>query len=71
VNLSDATWRKSSRSSGGGNGDCVEVAISSETVVVRDSKQPDGPVLMFALAQWQAFVEDVRRDSSRPTITVR
>jgi Domain of unknown function (DUF397) len=36
------TWRKSSRS-GGDNGDCVELAGTLDAL--RDSKNPDGPVL--------------------------
>jgi hypothetical protein len=62
VDLNGAVWRKSSRSSGGGNGDCVEVANLADTVAVRDSKHPDGPVLTFTLAGWQAFIEAVNRD---------
>jgi hypothetical protein len=45
-------WRKSSFS-GGGNGNCVEVAFA-ETVGVRDSKNA-GPALRFSPAQWRAF----------------
>ncbi|GAA1026770.1 hypothetical protein GCM10009557_05650 [Virgisporangium ochraceum] len=67
MNLSDATWRKSSRSSGGGNGDCVEVAIGSDSVMVRDSKQPSGPVLAFTPAQWQAFITAVCHEQLPPT----
>jgi hypothetical protein len=37
--MSDLTWRKSSYSSAAEN--CVELATSA----VRDSKDPDGPVL--------------------------
>lgn len=37
-----ATWRKAKRSEGGAN-NCVEIAIASGAV--RDSKNPDGPVL--------------------------
>lgn len=55
------TWRKSSYS--GGNGDCVEVANLGENDVmfegvraVRDSKNPNGPVLLFTVAEWRAFL---------------
>ena len=53
-------WRKSTWSSGDGN--CVEVAITSDgTVGVRDSKQHGrGPVLSFTSAEWEAFLGGVR-----------
>ena len=50
-------WRKSTRSADGG-GNCVEVADNlAGRVLVRDSKDPDGGVLTFAPATWQAFVD--------------
>ena len=56
MDLTGAAWRKSSRSSGNG-GDCVEVADNLPGVVgVRDSKDPDGPALVFASTAWRAFV---------------
>jgi Domain of unknown function (DUF397) len=48
--------RKSSRSNSTGN--CVEVARNRPGVVaVRDSKDPEGPVLAFTPAQWRAFID--------------
>lgn len=52
----DWTWRKSSFSGGGGNDDCVEVAVQPELVGVRDSKHPAGPHLTFPTAAWSAFL---------------
>lgn len=56
--LTNARWRKSSRSSA--NGQCVEWAELDQTVAVRDSKNPDGPVLLFTPGEWAAFVEGVK-----------
>ena len=52
-------WRKSSRSHTNG---CVEVAHADGRVVVRDSKDPTGPVLTFNATEWQAFLDGVRND---------
>lgn len=61
MDLSRAEWRKASYSSTNG-GACVEVASNLPRVVaVRDSKQPDGPVLAFTLDEWQAFCAGVKR----------
>lgn len=51
-------WRKSSRS-GGNGGQCVEVATTSDSVLVRDSKDPHGPRLHVDHGQWRAFLTDV------------
>ena len=60
MDLSDAVWRKSSRS-GGNGGQCVEVAGNlSGVVAVRDSKNPDGPKLLFTPTQWKTFVGGVK-----------
>jgi len=59
MDLSFAAWRKSSRSDA--NGQCVEVADNLPgAVVVRDSKNPAGPALAFAPAEWAAFIDGVR-----------
>jgi hypothetical protein len=53
VDLSRAEWRKSSLS--GANG-CVEIAFVDDRIAVRDSKDPSGPVLVFGLHEWSAFI---------------
>ena len=58
--LSNVTWRKSSYS-GGNGGDCVEVAVLADNSrAVRDSKDPEGPKLVFAPATWRAFTAAVK-----------
>lgn len=42
------------------NGSCVEVAASPEQILVRDSKDQDGPVLTFTPAEWDAFVKGAK-----------
>lgn len=60
IDLSRAVWRKSSRS-GGNGGQCVEVARNLPGIVaVRDSKDPDGPALIFGPDDWHAFIGAVK-----------
>jgi uncharacterized protein DUF397 len=55
-----AIWRKSSYS-GNGGADCVEVARNlSGVVAVRDSKDPDGPVLTVGRDEWARFIARIR-----------
>lgn len=56
VDLSGVTWRKSSRSSGASNANCVEVAFTGPAVAVRDSKNPDAATLAFPSVQWAYFL---------------
>ncbi|MBY8878946.1 DUF397 domain-containing protein [Actinacidiphila acidipaludis] len=54
-------WRKSSYSNND-SASCVEVVDGhSAGVPIRDSKDPDGPALVFAATAWTAFVEAVKR----------
>lgn len=41
---------------------CVEVAVL-DGVAVRDSKAPDGPVLLFSRVEWREFVAGVKAGS--------
>ena len=42
-------------------GDCVEVAPPDGAMFMRDSKNPGGPILIFNSAEWQAFINGVKR----------
>ncbi|GAB3972992.1 DUF397 domain-containing protein [Plantactinospora veratri] len=62
MDVTDARWRKSTRS-GPNGGDCVEVADDLPgRVLVRDSKDRSGPVLAFGPGAWRSFVTKVTRD---------
>ncbi len=43
-----------------GMGECVEVENCGHGVRVRDSKDPEGPVLTFTNGEWAAFIAGAR-----------
>jgi Domain of unknown function (DUF397) len=49
----DILWRKSTYS--GMNG-CLEVAFIDGQVVIRNSKDKQGPVLLFTSVEWENFL---------------
>lgn len=53
-------WRTSSRSSNGAN--CVQLAAQPSGVLVRDSKNPTGPILRADLAALLTAVKSGRLD---------
>jgi len=59
MDVTGAVWRKSSYS-GSNGGTCIEVAAAGLAVAVRDSKDPNGPLLAFAADTWKTFAEQVK-----------
>jgi hypothetical protein len=62
-------WRKARRSMN--HGACAEVATGATgtrgIIVMRDSKDPEGPVLRYTGSAWQSFVAAVKgRNFSAP-----
>ena len=53
-----ADWRKPRRSVG--NGACVEVAAFEGSILVRDSKVSDSPVIGFPVDSWHAFLNETK-----------
>ena len=53
--LGSVTWRKSRASNA--SGDCIEVAaLDSGAVAVRNSRDPNGPALIYTRAEIAAFI---------------
>ena len=51
-------WLTATRS-GGGN--CIQVtSLRDGGVGVRDSKQPDGPILAYTATEWAAFLDGAK-----------
>ncbi|WSA42426.1 DUF397 domain-containing protein [Streptomyces sp. NBC_01808] len=62
--LEAAAWKKSSYS-GGSEGQCVECADVIQThahIAVRDSKDPEGPALLFTSDAFDGFIAAVKRE---------
>ncbi|GAA3798085.1 DUF397 domain-containing protein [Streptomyces coacervatus] len=57
--LHDVTWLKSRHSTADGN--CVEVALlAGGSVAVRNSRDPQGPALVYTRAEIAAFIAGVK-----------
>ncbi|SDE24012.1 DUF397 domain-containing protein [Streptomyces prasinopilosus] len=57
--VKEARWCKSRHS--GGNGNCVEVArLSDGHVAMRNSRFPEGPVLVYTREEISAFLGGVK-----------
>lgn len=59
----NAQWRKSTRSSGVNDEDCVELGrlAAGARIGVRDSKDPDGGHLVLTVAAFVDLVEQIKR----------
>ncbi|WP_342028307.1 DUF397 domain-containing protein [Actinopolyspora xinjiangensis] len=60
-NLTEARWRKSTRSNG--SGACVDVGIAPSAAGVRDTKLgKESPTLAFTRSQWGSFLDALKND---------
>jgi len=55
-------WKRGSACSGG---NCVEIAMVGDGVLLRDSKNPDLAPLAFTQDEWAAFVKGVENGEFR------
>jgi hypothetical protein len=51
-------WLKARSSTA--NGHCVEIASASGNIAIRDSKDPDGPILVYTTSEFRAFLDGAR-----------
>jgi len=65
MSCDDLKWRKSSYSDLSDN-DCVEICVDGAAILIRDSKNPAGPVLRVNAEVWSTFIDAVRRGRLRP-----
>jgi hypothetical protein len=52
-------WRKSSFCDNS-SGNCVEVRSVGGAFAIRDTKDPEGAVLVFGATEWAAFTNGIR-----------
>jgi Domain of unknown function (DUF397) len=71
--MQQITWVKATASFA--NGNCVEIATLPDGMIgIRDSKNPQGPILRFAPGEWNAFLTGAQRGEfgqPRPDLTTR
>ena len=56
--LADLTWTKARASTH--NGACVEIAATANKIAMRDSKDPDGAILVYTPVEFRAFLDGAR-----------
>ncbi|GLZ05178.1 hypothetical protein Acsp03_26440 [Actinomadura sp. NBRC 104412] len=59
MNPTQVEWRKASRSTAQADS-CVEVAAIPSSVAVRDSKDPNGPMLVMSRQDFRRFTEALK-----------
>jgi len=49
------------RQRAGGNNGCIEVSPLRDGIALRDSKDPEGPVLTYTHHEWSAFLDGAKK----------
>jgi Domain of unknown function (DUF397) len=42
----------------------VEIAVTADKIAIRNSKDPDGPILVYTPGEFEAFLDRTRKGSS-------
>ena len=59
MNLTDAKFRRAAGCDNSG-GSCLEVAILGDTIITRDSKDPQSTVQAYTRTEWTTFIDGVK-----------
>jgi hypothetical protein len=51
-------WRVAARSAGG---NCVQVAKASDLIAVRNSRRPEGEVILYTKPEFAAFLDGAKK----------
>ncbi|MCW2882923.1 MAG: putative regulatory protein [Sphaerisporangium sp.] len=54
---SDLAWRVARDCN---TSNCVTVAVTDGMVALRDTKDPDSPVLLYTESEWQVFIDGAK-----------
>jgi hypothetical protein len=60
ISTTDSNGKEWIKAGASANNDCVEVHARPDGVDVRDSKNPDGPILSYNSREWAAFLTGVK-----------
>jgi predicted secreted Zn-dependent protease len=52
------TWRTALSCDGGA---CVQVATDRKIVLIRNSRQPGGPMLEYSPEEWHGFISGIKK----------
>ena len=53
------SWLKARSSTA--NGHCIEIASATGNIAIRDSKDPNGPILVYTPAEFRAFLDGAQK----------
>ena len=60
IRTTDSSGREWIKAGASTQNDCVEVHFRQDGVDVRDSKNPEGPILSYSESEWAAFKAGIK-----------
>jgi hypothetical protein len=66
INREALAWRIATKSS---SGNCVEVAVAEDMIAIRHSKRPYSELILYTFAEFEAFVDGIKKGEFDDMIT--